>query len=405
MNGAGASDPLGWVAEELAELDRAGLRRPTRVCRVLPGGRVEVDGRALWNFGGNDYLGLAAESVTNRDRQGASLPTAHPVRTLPDGRGSWANGATASPAVIGRSPEIAELERTLAAFEGTEDAVVFPTGYAANLGTVAALTGPGDAVFVERDCHACLVDGAKLGGGRLRVWRRDGGGILKLHRRLAEASGYRRRWIITEAVFGMDGDFQSVGHAQHAAERFDALVIADYAHATGIPSVAKPGNHPRTVATGTLSKAVGALGGFTAASRPVCDLLRHTAKSHIFSTALPPAAAAAALRNVRRLEAKQADARRLCLRGKALWSRLRDAGLDLPSGGWSLILAIILGRPDAAVRASAALAEVGFFVPAIRPPTVPRGTSRLRISLSLAHPTGAVDALAEAVIRILKEDA
>ena len=405
MTGAGGSDPLAWVRDELGRLDRAGLRRPTRVCRVLPGGRVEVDGRELWNFGGNDYLGLASEGW-NRDRQGVGSGDGAPGESrLADARGSISCGATASPAVVGRSPEIAELERTLAEFEGTEDAVVFPTGYAANLGTVAALTGPGDAVFVERDCHACLVDGAKLGGGRLRVWRRDGGGILKLHRRLAEASGYRRRWIVTEAVFGMDGDFQSVGWAQHAAERFDALVIADYAHATGIPAVARPGHHPRTIATGTLSKAVGTLGGFAAASRPVCDLLRHNAKSYIFSTALPPAAAAAALRNVRRLESKQAEAHQLCLRGKILWARLRAAGLDLPSGGRSLILAVLLGDPADAVRASERLAEEGFFVPAIRPPTVPRGTSRLRISLSLAHPPEVIGALGDTLIRLLKGSA
>ena len=377
---------MGWVADELAELDRAGLRRPTRVCRVLSGGRVEVDGRELWNFGGNDYLGLAAEAVS-------VTPTPGRASALPA-------GATASPAVIGRSPEIAELERTLAAFEGTEDAVVFPTGYAANLGTVAALTGPGDAVFVERDCHACLVDGAKLGGGRLRVWRRDD--PRRLERELAKAADARRRWIVTEWTFSMDGDGQASREpTEAAAERFDAMIVRDHAHAVA------PGGRPRprVVKTGTLSKAVGAAGGYVVGSRVLCDFLRHAAKSYMFSTALPPSVAAAATRNLNRIRAAPERIVPLGLRCELLRTRLRNAGLDARGDATCPIVPVIVGGPDAAVRASAALAEVGFFVPAIRPPTVPRGTSRLRISLSLAHPAEAVDALADAVIRTVKEDA
>ena len=390
MSGAGGRDPLAWVAEALAELDRAGLRRPTRVCRVLPGGRVEVDGRELWNFGGNDYLGLASDPDGSRDRQGAPGTSDRSGATaLPDGRGSRASatGATASPAVIGRSPEIAELERTLAEFEGTEDAVVFPTGYAANLGTVAALTGPGDAVFVERDCHACLVDGAKLGGGRLRVWRRDD--PRRLERELAKAADARRRWIVTEWTFSMDGDGQASREpTEAAADRYDAMIVRDHAHAVA------PGGRPRprVVKTGTLSKAVGAAGGYVVGSRALCDFLRHAAKSYIYSTALPPSVAAAATRNLDRIRAAPERIVPLGLGCELLRTRLRNAGLDTRGDATCPIVPVIVGGPDAAVRASAALAEAGFFVPAIRPPTVPRGTSRLRISLSLAHPTEAVDA-------------
>ena len=411
------TDPLAWVSDELAALDRAGLRRTPRVCRPLPGGRVESDGRALWNFGSNDYLGLA--SWTNRDRQGVGSVDAergeaasHESR-LADARGSY--GATASPAVIGRSPELAELERTLAEFEGTEDAVVFPTGYAANLGTVAALTGPGDAVFVERDCHACLVDGAKLGGGRLRVWRRDD--PFRLDRELAKAADARRRWVLTDAAFSMDGDAAPLHLVVDWAERRDAVVICDEAHATGVfgpggRGVAAAfgfGDHPRVVRTGTLSKAVGAAGGFVGGRRDLCEYLRHAAKSHMFSTALPPTVAATAAANVRWIASPAGAAAREALGTtvRRLDGRLKDAlgSGRAPGGGFLPILPVLCGTPDAATAASAALAEAGFFVPAIRPPTVRRGTSRLRVSLSAAHPDEAVDGLADALIHLLKDAA
>ena len=420
-------DPLAWVGEELARLGSEGLRRPTRVCRVLPGGRVGIDGRELWNFGSNDYLGLAAQPPGSRDRQGArdAFDQLH-AAALPDGRGSRANGATASPAVVGRSPEVAELERTLAEFEGTEDAVVFPTGYAANLGTVAALTGPGDAVFVERDCHACLVDGAKLGGGRLRVWRRGpgwAGGLPKLERELAKTADARRRWIVTDAVFSMDGDAVPLPGVLNLARQYDAVIVMDEAHATGVHGLggrgmweqfgiedgAVPPPDPRVIRTGTLSKAVGAAGGFVSGTRDLCDYLRHAAKSHIFSTALPPAIAAVATANLRWIAGP--DGRAARERIDAISTQLTRAlqsafGVDrVPNSEDCPIVPVIVGDPDAAVRASAALAEAGFFVPAIRPPTVRRGTSRLRISLSLAHPDKAIDALGDTLIAVLKDAA
>ena len=376
------TDPLAWVSDELAALDRAGLRRTPRVCRALPGGRVEVDGRELWNFGSNDYLGLANSS---------------PPKPRPGRASALGAGATASPAVTGRSPELAELERTLAEFEGTEDAVVFPTGYAANLGTVAALTGPGDAAFVERDCHACLVDGAKLGGGRLRVWRRDD--LPRLDRELRKAAGARRRWVVTESTFSMDGDgAASRGPVVELAEAHDAVVIRDHAHA--IEFGGSP--HPRVVKTGTLSKSVGAAGGYVVGSRTLCEFLRHRAKSHLFSTALPPSIAAAAARNLRRMRDEPDRARRLAAAARGFRSRLRGTGMIVRGDGDCPIVPVLLGDPAAAVRASERLAGAGFFVPAIRPPTVRRGTSRLRVSLSAAHPDEAVDDLADALISTLK---
>ena len=422
MTGQTGSDPLGWIADELAALEAAGLRRPTRVCRVLPGGRVEVDGRELWNFGSNDYLGLAAHHFAAREPEaqakgsdaapvgGSELAVTSPPFACASGSRGW--GATASPAVCGRSPEVAALERTLAKFEGTEDAVVFPTGYAANLGTVAALTEPGDAVFVERDCHACLVDGAKLGGGRLRVWRR--GEVHDLAPRLERAAGARRRWVVTDGVFSMEGDDAPLHLIVDAAERHDAVVICDEAHATGVRGPGGRGvaeafgfaHHPRVVRTGTLSKAVGAAGGFVSGSRDLCDLLRHAAKSHIFSTALPPAVAATAAANLRWIASPAGASAREALANAArhLQERLTDAFAParVPPAGGSPILAVRCGTPGAATAMSARLADAGFFVPAIRPPTVPRGTSRLRISLSAAHPPDAVDALGDALIRVVK---
>ena len=413
MTGPAGLGPLAWVSGELAALDRGGLRRTYRVCRAFPGGRAEVDGRDLWNFASNDYLGLATWTLDSRDRRERSG-----AGTLPPVAAN--SGATASPAVTGRSPELADLERTLAEFEGAEDAVVFPTGYAANLGTVAALTGPGDAVFVERDCHACLVDGAKLGGGRLRVWRRGpgwAGGLPKLNRELAKTRGTRRRWIVADAVFSMDGDAVPLPGLLQLADRHEAVVILDEAHATGVLGLRGRGfaeecealGHPRLVRTGTLSKAIGAAGGFVSGPRDLCDFLRHAAKSHIFSTALPPAVAAAAAANLRWIAGPAGRAAREALDRKAtrLAMRLiRELGRDrLPGTPGFPIVPVLVGDPAAAVRASERLADAGFFVPAIRPPTVRRGTSRLRVSLSAAHPDDAVDALADTLIPILKDAA
>jgi len=382
-----APSRLAWLAEELARLDDEGLRRPRREAATLPGGRIEVAGRVLANFASNDYLGLAAD------------PEVIAAATVP---GPAVVGSGASALVCGRSPWHAELERTLAAFEGEEDAVLFPTGYAANLGTIAALVGPDDVVFCDRLNHACLIDGCRLSGASFRVYRSDR--LEDLERRLA-SSVERRRWIVTDGVFGMDGIVAPIAELCDLADRHDATLVVDEAHGTGVL-----GDHGRgacehcgvegrdVIRTGTLSKAVGTLGGFVAGPKPLIEYLWHHAKPQMFSTALPPSVCATATAALRIASAEPERRVHLASLADRLRGRLRDAGLDVPGDAGVPIVPVVLGEPEAAVAAGRELENRGFFVATIRPPTVPRGTARLRVSLSAAHDEGAVDALAGRLI-------
>jgi len=433
-----ASQHLPWLADALASLDAEGLRRSRREVRSVGGGLLEVDGKTLFDFSSNDYLGLAAEPAV----------VAAAREALDSGVGSGA-----SPLVTGRTPNHAELERTLAAFEGEEDAVLFPTGYAANVGTIAALIDRDDVVFCERANHSCLVDGCRLSGASFRVFRSDR--LDELERHLASAAGHGHRWIVTDGVFSMDGTLAPLVDLCDIAERYDASLIVDEAHGTGVL-----GEHGRgaceaagvtervAVRTGTLSKAVGALGGFVAGPRDLTDYLWHHARTQMFSTALPPAVCAAATAAIQIIEAEPERRSHLAMISNRFRERVREAGLATgppllwgeglrvrgrpaatsapssltndvadandksrppqpltpgpsPEGeGGVPIIPVILGEPARAVAAGAELERRGFAVGVIRPPTVPRGTSRLRVSLSAAHNVETVDRLADAIIEV-----
>ena len=383
-------DHLPWLADELEELDRAGLRRRRREVIPLPDGRCVVDGPGMLNFAGNDYLNLARDP-----RVVAAARTA-----LEAGGG----GASASALVTGRTPWLARLEARLAAFERQETAIVFPSGYAANVGTIAALARHGDVIFCDRLNHASLVDGCRLSSARLRVYRHDE--LDRLNRELSKAPTSGRRWIVTDAVFSMDGDLAPLLGLCDLAERHGAELIVDEAHATGVfgdqgrGACEALGVEGRVaVRVGTLSKALGSLGGFVAGPQTLVDWLFNSARTQMFSTALAPAACAAACAAIDIVEAE--PERRLRLAEKA--GRVRkcagEAGLPLVRGAPGPILPVLLDDPERAVAAAAALQEDGFLVAAIRPPTVPRGTSRLRVSLNCDHKRVDVEALVKALAR------
>ncbi len=391
---------LSWVSAELDAHAAAGLRRTKRVVRPLPGGACEIDGRRLWNFASNDYLGLAADPRV-----------AEAAKAVLSDAGV---GARSSALVAGRTEWHEKLEQVLARFEGQEAALLFPTGYAANVGTIAALVEESDIVFCDRLNHASLIDGCRLSGAKLRVFRHEIDqkpdcseefGLLMLERELKKSAGYRRRLIVTDAVFSMDGDVAPLRELCGLAERFDADVLVDEAHGTGVF-----GEHGRgacealnvenrvAMRIGTLSKAVGTLGGFVAGPQTLIDWLWNKARPQIFSTALPPAICAAATTAIELIEREPGLRTKLWNNCEFVRRELAQHGIEVLATSTGPIIPIVVGEPDAAIAAQQKLEERGCLVAAIRPPTVPQGTSRLRISLSAAHDEVALRCLVEALV-------
>jgi 8-amino-7-oxononanoate synthase len=349
------------------------------------GPQVTRDGRVLWNFASNDYLGLAR----------------HPQieAALIEGVRRFGAGAAASRLVCGTLPPHKLLEEALARAKLTEAALVFSSGFATALGVIPAIVGKADFILLDKLSHACLVDAARLSGATLRVFPHND--LPKLARLLATTRAKApaaRILVATESVFSMDGDLCPLREIVTLAEDHAALLLLDEAHAFGVLGESGMGlaeqEHLQQRVTfhmGTLSKAAGLSGGYLAASREWIDLLANRARSFIYSTAPPPALAHAALAALQLIRSPE---------GRALRARLRD-NISLIDHSLTPVIPRILGSNEAALTASAALAGAGFLVPAIRFPTVPRGTARLRVSLSAAHPPEAVAALAAALGSIL----
>jgi 8-amino-7-oxononanoate synthase len=379
--------PLAWIEPELAALERQGLRRrlATRTGPQTVG--LTIDGRELINFGSNDYLALAADP---------RLAAAAAAAAEQEG---WGSGA--SPLISGHGQTHARLEQRLAAFEGAEAALVFSSGYAANVGTIAALVGPGDVVFTDRKNHASLLDGCRLSRADVRVYpHRDG---QRLDQLLARGTKDRRRLIVTDGLFSMDGDLAPLAQLADLAQRHGAMLMIDEAHATGVfggqgRGVAEQlGVEERVhVRMGTLSKALGSIGGFVAGSRPLVEWLANRARPYVFSTAPPPAAAAAAMAALEIVRDEPHRRQALLARSEALRKRLAERGWNM-GGSASQIIPLMVGEPDRAVQLAAALRERGLFVPAIRPPTVPEGEACLRVSLSYGHTAEMIERLLESL--------
>ena len=372
---------------ELAALDERGLRRRLNAHGAAQGPTIQVAGRELINFGANDYLGLAADP-----RLGAA------VKRAADEFG-W--GAGASPLVTGRTDLHARLEARLAEFEGTEAAILFPTGFAANVGAVTALVEPGDVVFSDQKNHASLIDGCRLSRADVQIYpHRD---ACHLETLLQASARFRRRLIVTDSLFSMDGDLAPLSALAALAERYDAMLLADEAHATGVF-----GEHGRGAAeaqgvedrvpirVGTLSKALGSAGGFVAGSRALIEWLVNRARPYVFSTASPPAVAAAALAALEIVQAEPNRRTELLARAAELRASLQEQGWRTGDSA-SQIIPLYIGEPDRTMRLSAALRERGLFVPGIRPPSVPAGESLLRISLCYGHTPEMIERLLTAL--------
>jgi len=380
-------DRLGWIDRELAALDALGLRRRVSTRSGPQAARLVIDGRELVNFGSNDYLALAADQ-----RLSAAVAEAA-------GREGWGSGA--SPLVSGYGQGHRRLEERLAEFEGTEAALLFSSGYAANTGVVAALVGRGDVVFADRKNHASLLDGCRLSRADVRVYPH--GDWQRLDELLATAGNYRRRLITTDGLFSMDGDLAPLDKLAEVAQRRDAMLLVDEAHATGVfgpqgRGVAELlGVEDRVdVRVGTLSKALSSLGGFVTGSRSLVEWLVNRARPYVFSTAMPSAATAAALIALAIIRDEPDRRRRLLTRAESLRHQLIEQGWDVGNSA-SQIIPLVVGEPGRAVELAAALRHHGLFVPAIRPPTVPEGESCLRISLTCGHTQEMVGELVEAL--------
>jgi 8-amino-7-oxononanoate synthase len=369
------ADPLSWIDDALADLDRRDLRRRL-VTRESPqrGDRLEIAGKTLVNFGSNDYLGLAEDE---RLAQAAAAAASS--------RG-WGSGA--SPLVTGRGLLHAELETELARFERTEAAILFSTGFAANVGAITSLVGPKNIIFSDAKNHASIIDGCRLSGAEIKVYKHCD--VDSLRQSLA-ASRHCRKLIVTDTLFSMDGDLAPLPQIVELAREHGAMLMIDEAHATGVFGTSgrgvcehfgvEEGVHIRV---GTLSKALGSSGGFVAGSQTLIDWLVNRARPYVFSTAMPEAVAAAGLAALEVVNSEPNRRRELLKRALAFGQQLSSAGLNIGRSE-SQIIPVILGSPVKTIQAADKLREDGFCVPGIRPPSVPEGESLLRISLSWLH--------------------
>jgi 8-amino-7-oxononanoate synthase len=362
-----------WAASETARIRDAGQwRSPRDLDAAGPEGKLAPDDRPVVSFASNDYLGLTQHP--------AVVAAAHAALDR------WGAGSGSARLIVGSRPVHSDLEVALAEWKGEERAVLFPTGFAANLGVLTTFGGPGTLVVSDELNHASIIDGCRLNGAEVAIARHADPDHVDA---LLRSAGDRRALVVTDTVFSMDGDVAPIDDVVEVCARHGALLVLDEAHAVLGPEPDLAAVD--AVRVGTLSKTLGSLGGFAAGPASLTDLLVNRARSYIFTTASTPADAAAALAAVEILRGPE---------GSALRDRLRSHVEQLRPGHPSPIVPVVIGDERDTLAAAAALLEDGLLVPAIRPPTVAPGTSRLRIALSAAHTDAQVHALAVALTRL-----
>jgi len=367
-----ARDPYAWIERALATLHRANWYRSVTPIRSRPGAVIERNGRSLVNLGSNDYLGLAGDP--------------RPIEAAVQAARELGTGSTGSRLLSGHRALHRELETALATLKGTDDALVFSSGYLANLGTIAALVGPRDLVLGDRYNHASLKTGAAASGACTREYAHCDLGDLQAQ--LArERPHYRRCLIATDSAFSMDGDLCPLPQLLDLAESAGCMVLVDEAHATGVLGATGAGcveswgcGHRPMVQVGTLSKALGSLGGYVAGSAALIDYLRNRTPSWIYTTGLSPADAAAAREALRLVREEPQRREWLWANADALKQQLSGHAL-LPSQ--TPIVCLQAASPVRALTLAQQLEAAGVFAPAVRPPTVP--TSRIRFSVMATH--------------------
>ena len=366
-----------WLKSELARLNQAGLSRSLRSVMTAPTGRTLLDGREVILLGSNNYLGLSMHRLVAEAAAAA-------VR-------KYGTGASASRLMSGNCHLYTELETKIAEAKGTEAALVFGSGYLANIGSIPVLAGEGDLILSDALNHASIIDGCRLSQATKQIYRHCD--VEHLESLLAQSMKFRHRLIVTDGVFSMDGDIAPLPEICALAERYDATVMVDDAHSLGVLGETGSGTvehfgleNRGLIQMGTLSKAIGGLGGYVAGSTALIDFLMNRARGFIFTTGLPPATLAGASAAIDVIRSNPELRQRLFSNVLLLKNALLERGFQLlPSQ--TQILPLILGAADVASRFAEALLSHGVYAPAIRPPTVPAGTSRLRISVIASHTT------------------
>ena len=368
-------DSHDWLDTECTALEQAGLRRHLRTVMSAPTGTINLDGRDVVLLGSNNYLGLST----------------HPevIAAAVEATQVFGTGASGSRLISGNSELYTTLEANLATTKNTEAALVFSSGYAANTGTIPVLAGEGDLILSDALNHASIIDGCRLSRATIKVYRHCD--VEHLKTLLSESAAFRRRLIVTDGVFSMDGDIAPLPDIYEVATQYEAMLLVDDAHGFGV--LGKDGSGTLAhfglegtdiIRMGTLSKAIGALGGYIAGSSALIELLINKARGFIFTTGLPPATLAAANAALNVIRSSPELRQRLFSHAKCLKTALIDLGYTLlPSE--TQILPVILASPQRATNIADALLTEGVFAPAIRPPAVPPDTSRLRLTVMATH--------------------
>jgi glycine C-acetyltransferase/8-amino-7-oxononanoate synthase len=364
-----------FITEELKELEQSGLYRRLRTITSNQEAHVTIGGKDYISFSSNNYLGLASHPKVKESAINAIK--------------LYGCGAGASRLIVGTMELHAKLEERIALFEDKPAAILFCTGYVANVGVITSIVGPGDAVIVDHLNHASIIDAARLSGAKLLVYPHKD--MKKLESILKRYKEYKKRLIVTDTVFSMDGDFAPLPEIVKLAKKYDAMTMVDEAHATGVIGEGGRGvceyfgvSQDIDIVMGTLSKAVGGLGGFVVGSQELISYLHNKARSFIYTTALPPAVCAAAITAFDIIEKESELRHKFWERVALVRDGLKDIGFNLVSTE-SHILPVIIGNEKTAMEMSRYLYENGVLVPGIRYPTVAKGNARLRITVMVTH--------------------
>jgi 8-amino-7-oxononanoate synthase len=389
-----------FLVEELDRLEVLHQRRFLKRLGVQGGCRVLFKGRQLINFSSNDYLGLSQDP---RVKEAAKAAIDH-----------YPASATSSRLICGNFDVHEQLEEELAAFKGRASALVFSSGYMTNVGLLSALCGEKDWVYSDALNHASIIDGCRLSRARVQIFRHKD--MDHLETLLKGSPPSARKVLVTDSVFSMEGDLADLPGLVSLAGKYGCLLVLDEAHGTGVLGAQGCGlaEHfadqrnltlPKgtvDIEMGTLSKALGSFGGFVACDGLMKDYLMNKSRSFIFSTSLPPSAVGAARASLNIVRQEPALRRQLWANVELLKNRLQAKGFDLQSSE-SPILPIHFGSEEKALRISESLVEKGFFVPAIRPPSVPQGTSRLRLTVTAAHSEAEIEDLVEGLVQVANQ--
>ncbi len=383
------NNPYDWLGRSLATIHKANWYRSVKNISK-PGPVIELDGRSLINFASNDYLGLATDQRL--------------IEAAVQATQEFGTGATGSRLLTGHRQLHRQLEEAIARLKQTADSLVFSSGYLANLGTISAIVGQRDVIFSDQYNHACLKNGAVLSGARIMEYPHND--VQTLENLLKnQRSPYRRALIITDSVFSMDGDICLLPAILDLADQYNAMLLIDEAHATGVFGEKGAGcveyfglTGATLIQVGTLSKALGSLGGYVAGSQQLIDFLRNRASSWIYTTALTPADTAAALEAVNIIQ-ESANGRSHLWQNVQLFKMLTQEQFSIIGNYQSPIIGVQMRDPAQALEISEKLKELGCLVPAIRPPTV--NTSRLRISLMATHTPDQIQQLVASLHQLL----